>query len=660
MAGGTDFLIEIEQRVKGANPVTELQATSDALTSAKKKYAEFERAVGNAGKRLDAATANVAAVRAKMQSAMEAGDADAFWKLAPALEAATSKQEELATKATEARGKLDAQAQAVTSLADAYIKLKSAEDAASQAEEDLKNRKQEHEKADKALQDEQRRGLEQIAKTGDGLTKLPGPLGVVGGKAKELTEGWRDLSEQLGQGRAMMLVAGAAAVALVAILVAGAVAIARWAIGLANARRNTALTMQALLGSAEAAKQVQDSFGGITRATGIAGDRLLELTRELKAAKVSADDMPAALKALAQQESALGDSSGTSALIEELKNGKKSVAELGQEMAKQYGDIAAKKAMGLDQQMVTLKENISELFGGSNIEGFLKGVQRLVGLFDKSTASGKALQAIFSSFMGPLGGVEGIFISIERFILGTMVSGVKLATVIKRIAKALGFDTSSLSNIVDAADLGKAALFTLLIPFAPIMLAIAAVVAVVYALINTWQTLSAAASAVGSAISSAWEAASTYLSGIDLGQVGIDIVTGLANGIKNAGQKVVQAITGVVGDAIAQAKSLLKIASPSKVFEQMGGYTAEGFAGGVDKGADRAQESMADLVAPPPVPATQPAARSAGARTGPVTIQIVIQGNATTEVVDELEDRLAALLERLGLATGATPAPAGG
>lgn len=65
-------------------------------------------------------------------------------------------------------------------------------------------------------------------------------------------------------------------------------------------------------------------------------------------------------------------------------------------------------------------------------------------------------------------------------------------------------------------------------------------------------------------------------------QTGKDIIGGLVRGIKNAGSAVFEAIGGVVTGAIDWAKDLLGIASPSKVFAEMGGYVSQGFARGIE------------------------------------------------------------------------------
>lgn len=64
---------------------------------------------------------------------------------------------------------------------------------------------------------------------------------------------------------------------------------------------------------------------------------------------------------------------------------------------------------------------------------------------------------------------------------------------------------------------------------------------------------------------------------------GADLIRGMINGIKNMAGSLVSAAKGVVSGAINAAKSLLKIHSPSKVFKEIGGYTMEGMAIGLNK-----------------------------------------------------------------------------
>lgn len=63
---------------------------------------------------------------------------------------------------------------------------------------------------------------------------------------------------------------------------------------------------------------------------------------------------------------------------------------------------------------------------------------------------------------------------------------------------------------------------------------------------------------------------------------GKDLINGLANGIRNAGEAVMNAIGGVIEGAINWGKSLLGIKSPSRVFMEIGRYTIQGLANGID------------------------------------------------------------------------------
>jgi phage-related protein len=88
----------------------------------------------------------------------------------------------------------------------------------------------------------------------------------------------------------------------------------------------------------------------------------------------------------------------------------------------------------------------------------------------------------------------------------------------------------------------------------------------------------------------------SFLSGIDLSQMGKNMIQGLINGIGSMAKNLVRKAKGVVNGAINAAKSLLGIHSPSRVFMQIGKYTGEGMAIGMDKSnslVKRSSQSMA-------------------------------------------------------------------
>ena len=73
------------------------------------------------------------------------------------------------------------------------------------------------------------------------------------------------------------------------------------------------------------------------------------------------------------------------------------------------------------------------------------------------------------------------------------------------------------------------------------------------------------------------------LGGGTLYSAGYNVSAGLAGGISAGRSMVINAVAALCASAVAEARSRLEIHSPSKVFEQLGSYTAEGFGEGYEK-----------------------------------------------------------------------------
>lgn len=80
-----------------------------------------------------------------------------------------------------------------------------------------------------------------------------------------------------------------------------------------------------------------------------------------------------------------------------------------------------------------------------------------------------------------------------------------------------------------------------------------------------------------------------------MGQVGRDLMQGLINGVKGKAGEAVKAISGVVGNIIESAKSLLGIASPSRVMKQIGEWTGEGMANGLAATQSKVTKAMESI-----------------------------------------------------------------
>nr|DAL79811.1 MAG TPA: tail tape measure protein [Caudoviricetes sp.] len=98
------------------------------------------------------------------------------------------------------------------------------------------------------------------------------------------------------------------------------------------------------------------------------------------------------------------------------------------------------------------------------------------------------------------------------------------------------------------------------------------------------------------ATSAATQFASNLIDGLasipgQVTSIGSNIIQGLVNGVTGAAGKLIDAVKGAVGDAIEGAKNLLGIHSPSRVFREIGQYTMQGAALGVDDNADLLSKS---------------------------------------------------------------------
>jgi hypothetical protein len=103
-------------------------------------------------------------------------------------------------------------------------------------------------------------------------------------------------------------------------------------------------------------------------------------------------------------------------------------------------------------------------------------------------------------------------------------------------------------------------------------------------------------------IPNSWDALQTWWEEIDLSEVGGQIVDGLWDGIKAGWKGLLEKVEGLLDLLPTAAKKVLGIASPSKVFAEIGMYTAQGFTKGVDSEGDSVEESVEDLMKPPAVP----------------------------------------------------------
>lgn len=375
------------------------------------------------------------------------------------------------------------------------------------------------------------------------LASVPGAAGKLGASLLGPVQGFQKLSAEMGASNAAMLLGVTAAVAVAIAIVAVGVAalaaatkVAAWAIGLADANRNVALSQEAVNALHPEIAALSGSYAALTDETGQSAVKLNDLAKQLLAAKVSAEDMPAALRAAATAETALAGQGGASKFLEDIKAGKVAVGELAAETQAKFGGIVAKQLMGLDAQSARLKKNVGEIFGGLNIDPVLEGLRTLVDLFDKNTAAGQAIKFIFESVFQPIiNQAQNAAYVVEAFALGFLIGLTKLYIAVKPAIKAvsefLGFKDTSLSDTLDVAKVAGELIAPVFVGivgiFGLLAVAVGLAIAPFVALSIAAYALIGAVVAVGVAVlggfMSAWQAVKDFFATLDLGQIGADM-----------------------------------------------------------------------------------------------------------------------------------------
>ena len=130
---------------------------------------------------------------------------------------------------------------------------------------------------------------------------------------------------------------------------------------------------------------------------------------------------------------------------------------------------------------------------------------------------------------------------------------------------------------------------------------------------------------------------------------GGQIVDGLAAGIRGRATAASDAVTGLATGAVDTVRETLGIQSPSRVFEELGGHTAQGFEDGITGGAAGVDGAVRAMVA---APGAAGSAGGAAGRAGVFQVFIDGAGREASAIVDEMEARMGFSFDRLALSGG--------
>lgn len=532
-------------------------------------------------------------------------------------------------------------------------------------------------------------------------------LGEMQERLKNLGEGLGGLSA--GSTAAVLgfgLIAAAAAAAVVGLLAFGAAS--------ADAAQHIRAMATVQAGSVAAGGALADTIGQVANATAMGADKVAGFAQELGEAELSSNEMRAALEAASGTARVLGDSAG-SAFVKSAIEAKKAGKSVSEFAAQAKAKLGPGLAMELSRPSVALQRlgsSIAGLFEGADVSGFGNAINMISDALAKGSAVGDAFRAIFESLFGGLGAnAQSAGSMIAAVLEEITIAVLKVAIFFKPLARTAseawdslmaGENAATTMRVIEAAAIALGTALTVagamavaalapviasaLAVAAPVLAIGAAVGALAYLWLQFGDSAKTSLAGAGAAIAQFFAPISQFPAEIkrvakeavaSLGSLGSgaataagNFIVGLASGIASGGAAVVSAVEGVAGSAVRAFRNVLDIKSPSRVMMQLGSYTAEGFAGGLDAGAAVVESSAATLAATPveaaqaapPAALAAPRAAGAGGRGGSVDIggvQITINGVAGAEaILEKLPAALADAFEQIAETMGIQPAEA--
>lgn len=214
-------------------------------------------------------------------------------------------------------------------------------------------------------------------------------------------------------------------------------------------------------------------------------------------------------------------------------------------------------------------------------------------------------------------GVENLMQTFNDLL--PVIIGVTAATVAYKVATSIAGVIDALRKATEAQTLAQTLLNAVMNanPFVLVTTLIVGLVAAIVTLWNTnegfrnavisaWEAIKSAATKIFSAVANffketipnAFNSVLDWFNNIGnkFSDIGKNIIAGIRRGISSAWNNLVSWFKGLFGDLIGIAKKILGIASPSKVFKKIGGFTAEGFGEGFEDEFANVKDNMEDAL----------------------------------------------------------------
>lgn len=413
--------------------------------------------------------------------------------------------------------------------------------------------------------------------------------------------------------------AGLAMLALTTAATAAIAKMAEFAIEVSEAKGDLIATLEALGGFQGAGQQLFDTIRQVAGVVPQSEAQLATWSEQLLAAGVNSDKLADALKAVSgaallvkgggdkvssliaklNEASLQGTKikfstsmlAGTGITEEELmkamgmtpkqlelakKQGTLTGTQISDALIKVLGEKGGPRIesdmMNISTTVTKLKDDFKKLFEDVNVEPFAKALKDLASFFSQDTKTGQGLKMMLTGFFNKLFEVAAkVLPYIKRGLLLIMIGVLQMYVILKPAIAKFG-------ELWDKITEGKSGPFiinelTLSIQRGAFMLSL---------FVN----------AVMVGLSALEKLFNWYDQAKGAAQ---NLTQGLVDGITSGTGWVIDAIRGMGQSAIDSLKSVLHIASPSKVFAKMGHFTAQGLAVGLDQGSGKVEASAGKL-----------------------------------------------------------------
>jgi hypothetical protein len=299
-------------------------------------------------------------------------------------------------------------------------------------------------------------------------------------------------------------------------------------------------------------------------------------------------------------------------------------------------------------QAEKLRESYNALFNDLDDSRYAQVWREVNELLSQNTASGRALKQLTEHLLQPLIDASTAAAPVvKRFFQGLIIGAlqVEIALLDLRIWFRETFGKVELFKGLDWLQIGltagKWAVYGL-IAVLGLLVAVPAVMIAQFVLVAD------AFNELYQNVKTGW---ATLLE-VDWGQLGISIIDGIVKPLKAGYAIIGETIAGLGESAIKSFKSALGIASPSKVFTELGVDITRGVTSGVEAGTPSTQRAVDDMVTPPT------AASGARAAGGGVTItigaiNITASDSTPAAMASDFKRELEAVLQNIAYQLGA-------